>query len=101
MTLAGFASSRQMRPHYDVVVVGSGYGGAIAASRMARAGGASACWSAARSGSRANTRRRWPKGCARSRPTSPSVGRPPTALFDFRVNPRSRRWWAAAWAARR
>ncbi|WGS53626.1 GMC oxidoreductase [Paraburkholderia sp. D15] len=25
-------------PHYDVVVVGSGYGGAIAASRMARAG---------------------------------------------------------------
>ncbi|RKE39347.1 cholesterol oxidase [Paraburkholderia sp. BL23I1N1] len=28
-----------MQPHYDVVVVGSGYGGAIAASRMARAGG--------------------------------------------------------------
>ncbi|WP_118181670.1 GMC family oxidoreductase N-terminal domain-containing protein [Paraburkholderia phosphatilytica] len=27
-----------MQPHYDVVVVGSGYGGAIAASRMARAG---------------------------------------------------------------
>ena len=27
-----------MRAHYDVVVVGSGYGGAIAASRLARAG---------------------------------------------------------------
>lgn len=27
-----------MRHHYDVVVVGSGYGGSIAASRMARAG---------------------------------------------------------------
>lgn len=27
-----------MRSHYDVVVVGSGYGGAIAASRMSRAG---------------------------------------------------------------
>lgn len=28
----------QLRPHYDVVVVGSGYGGAITASRLARAG---------------------------------------------------------------
>lgn len=28
----------QMRPRYDAVVVGSGYGGAIAASRLARAG---------------------------------------------------------------
>jgi glycerol-3-phosphate dehydrogenase len=28
----------QMKPVYDVVVIGSGYGGAIAASRMARAG---------------------------------------------------------------
>src|SRR5262245_58557895 len=27
-----------LKPHYTVVVVGSGYGGAIAASRMARAG---------------------------------------------------------------
>jgi cholesterol oxidase len=28
----------ELKPHYDVVVVGSGYGGSIAASRMARAG---------------------------------------------------------------
>src|ERR1700675_2883588 len=28
----------EIQPHYDVVVVGSGYGGSIAASRMARAG---------------------------------------------------------------
>jgi len=27
----------RMRPHYDVVVIGSGYGGAISASRLARA----------------------------------------------------------------
>ncbi|WP_299203837.1 GMC family oxidoreductase N-terminal domain-containing protein [uncultured Amphritea sp.] len=28
----------EIKPHYDVVVIGSGYGGGIAASRMARAG---------------------------------------------------------------
>ena len=28
----------ELRPHYEVIVVGSGYGGAIAASRMARCG---------------------------------------------------------------
>ena len=28
----------ELRPHYEVLVVGSGYGGAIAASRLARAG---------------------------------------------------------------
>jgi cholesterol oxidase len=28
----------RMRPHYDVVIIGSGYGGAVCASRLARAG---------------------------------------------------------------
>ncbi|MEZ5343593.1 MAG: FAD-binding protein [Acidimicrobiales bacterium] len=36
LTLA--TSNKQIRPNYDVVVIGSGYGGSIAASRFARAG---------------------------------------------------------------
>lgn len=31
-------SFRSMRPEYDVVIIGSGYGAGVAASRMARAG---------------------------------------------------------------
>jgi cholesterol oxidase len=37
--IAGLSSPRAaMRPHYDAVVIGSGYGGGVAASRLARAG---------------------------------------------------------------
>ncbi len=32
------SSITEIKRHYDVVVIGSGYGGGIAASRMARAG---------------------------------------------------------------
>src|SRR5881397_2740753 len=32
------SSLSQIKPHYEVVVIGSGYGGGISASRMARAG---------------------------------------------------------------
>ncbi|RME94725.1 MAG: GMC family oxidoreductase, partial [Alphaproteobacteria bacterium] len=31
-------SPDQLKPHYDVVVIGSGYGGSVAASRLARCG---------------------------------------------------------------
>ena len=35
---AAVSTDRRLKSHYEVVVVGSGYGGAIAASRLARAG---------------------------------------------------------------
>ncbi|HEY2018864.1 MAG TPA: alpha/beta fold hydrolase, partial [Bryobacteraceae bacterium] len=78
----------QMKSHYDVVVVGSGYGGAIAASRMARAGRQVCLLERGREiqpGEYPNTPELAAKELQTDVPES-HIGSP-TGLFDFRVNP--------------
>jgi cholesterol oxidase len=76
-----------MRAHYDVVVVGSGYGGSIAASRLARAGRSVCLLERGRElqpgeypDSAAEALREFQVDHPRGR------GGPDTGLFDFRVN---------------
>lgn len=79
---------QEMRSHYDVVVVGSGYGGSIAASRLARAG-LQVCLLERGGEFHPGD---FPEGTA-SGVREVQVDQPsrktgsPTALFDFRLNP--------------
>src|SRR5262249_39381106 len=78
----------RMKSSYDVVVVGSGYGGGVAASRLARAG-RSVCLL-----ERGKERHpgEYPDSLAKAVPEVQAdtpdghVGSP-TAMFDFHVNP--------------
>src|SRR5580693_8692192 len=77
----------RIQNHYTVVVIGSGYGGAIAASRMARAGRKVCLLERGKElqpGEYPNT----PDEAARELQTDAPEGRigSATGLFDFRVN---------------
>jgi len=77
----------QIKPHYPIVVVGSGYGGAIAASRMARAGQHVALLERGREisvGAFPN-RRRQALGELQVDLNGTHLGSQ-TGLFDFRIN---------------
>lgn len=78
----------KIKAHYTVVVVGSGYGGAIAASRMARAGQTVCLLERGREiepGSYPNTLAKAAREMQTDAPEGHAGSR--TGLFDFRVNP--------------
>src|SRR2546425_13161370 len=78
----------KIRNQYKVVVIGSGYGGAIAASRMARAGQQVCVLERGKElqpGEYPNTLEAAARELQTDAPQA-HVGSP-TALFDFRVNP--------------
>ncbi|MEQ8824595.1 MAG: GMC family oxidoreductase N-terminal domain-containing protein [Filomicrobium sp.] len=75
-----------LRAHYDVVVVGSGYGGGVSASRLARAGKKVAVLERGREILTGEFPSRFPELRNEMRVTSKSsVSGSPTALFDLRL----------------
>lgn len=80
-------SINDMRNHYEVVIVGSGYGGSIAASRLARAGAQVCLLERGREfqpGEYPNTHKKLKKETQLDLPDR-HIGSP-TALLDFRLN---------------
>lgn len=75
-----------LKPHYDVIVVGSGYGGGVSASRLARAGKSVAVLERGREVVTGEFPSRFPdlKGEMQIRGRKMSSG-PETALFDVRL----------------
>ncbi len=76
----------ELRQNYDVVIVGSGYGGAVSASRLARAGKKVAVLERGREFVTGEFPARFPELRNELRLTSKSMSSgSPTALFDLRI----------------
>ncbi|MFZ1102408.1 MAG: NAD(P)-binding protein, partial [Hyphomicrobiaceae bacterium] len=75
-----------LRPHYDAVVVGSGYGGGVAAARLARAGKRVAVLERGREFLTGEFPRRFPELREQLQVTGRRVRMgPPTGLYDVRL----------------
>lgn len=79
-------SSQDLGKHYDVVVVGSGYGGGVSASRLARAGKKVAVLERGREFLTGEFPSRFPELRSELRLSGKSMSSgSPTALFDLRI----------------
>src|SRR6516164_7221125 len=84
--LSSFIGS--LKSHYPVVVVGSGYGGAIAASRLARAGQKVCLLERGREFQPGEYPNRTISAATHFQIDGPDLRRgAPTALYDLRLNP--------------